>query len=54
MEHRRKVWQHLASDWKPAQLNDLCREVTLDELESEIELILQGGQTGRVIVRMDS
>ena len=50
MEHRRKVWQHLASDWKPAQLNDLCREVSLDNLEKEIELILKGGQTGRVIV----
>ena len=53
MEHRRKVWQHLASDWKPAQLDDLCREVSLDELGDEIELILRGEQTGRVIVRMD-
>ncbi len=54
MEHRRKVWQHLASDWKPTQLNELCREVSLDNLEKEIELILKGGQTGRVIVRMDA
>lgn len=53
MERRRKVWQHLASDWKPAGLNKLCREVSLDELEGEIKLILKGGQTGRVIVRMD-
>jgi NADPH:quinone reductase-like Zn-dependent oxidoreductase len=52
MEYRRKVWQHLASDWKPALLNDLCREVTLDNLDSEIELILRGAQTGRIIVRM--
>ena len=54
MEHRRQVWQHLASEWKPAQLNDLCREVSLDQLGEEIELILKGGQIGRVIVRMDS
>jgi acrylyl-CoA reductase (NADPH) len=54
MEQRSKVWQHLASDWKPAQLNELSREVSLDELEGEIELILGGGQTGRVIVKMDS
>ncbi len=54
MEHRRKVWQHLASDWKPSQLGDICREISLDELEREIELILKGGQTGRIIVRMDS
>jgi putative YhdH/YhfP family quinone oxidoreductase len=54
MEQRLKVWQHLASNWKPARLNDLCREVSLDELGDEIDLILKGGQTGRVIVRMDS
>jgi acrylyl-CoA reductase (NADPH) len=54
MEHRRKVWQHLASDWKPASLNELCREVSLDDLDREIELILKGGQTGRIIVKMDS
>jgi acrylyl-CoA reductase (NADPH) len=53
MEHRREVWQHLATDWKPAELNELCREVTLDGLEREIEKILEGGQIGRVIVRMD-
>ncbi len=54
MEHRRKVWQHLATDWKPTGLDDLCREVTLDGLEREIDKILVGGQTGRVIVRMDT
>lgn len=54
MDDRCKVWQHLASDWKPKQLNSLCREVFLDGLEEEIELILRGGQTGRVIVNMAS
>ena len=54
MERRKKVWQHLATDWKPTGLNKLCREVSLDELDGEIELILKGGQTGRVVVRMDS
>jgi putative YhdH/YhfP family quinone oxidoreductase len=54
MDQRSKVWQYLASDWKPAQLNELSREVSLDQLEGEIELILRGGQTGRVIVKMDS
>lgn len=54
MERRKKVWQHLASDWKPTGLSKLCREVSLDDLDGEIELILQGGQTGRVIVRMDT
>ncbi len=54
MEARRKIWQHLASDWKPAQLENICREIRLDGLEKEIELILKGEQTGRVIIKMDS
>jgi len=54
MAHRQKVWQRLASDWKPTRLNELCREVSLDDLAGEIDLMLQGGQTGRVIVSMDS
>ncbi len=53
MARRKKVWQHLASDWKPAALDKLAREVTLDELDHEIDMILQGGQTGRVVVKMD-
>jgi hypothetical protein len=52
MDHRKTVWGKLATAWKPAQLNDLCREVCLDELDREIELILRGGQKGRVLVRM--
>lgn len=52
MDQRRQVWQKLASEWKPGQLNDLCREVGLASLDREIELILRGGQTGRVLVRM--
>jgi putative YhdH/YhfP family quinone oxidoreductase len=54
MERRCQVWENLASDWKPARLNDLCREVSLEELGNEIDLILKGGQTGRVIVKVGS
>ena len=53
MAHRRQVWQKLATDWKPEQLNQLAKEVSLDGLEKEIELILRGGQVGRVIVRLN-
>lgn len=54
MDQREKVWGKLAGEWKPAQINDLCREVSLDTLGDEIDLILRGGQSGRVIVRMDT
>lgn len=52
MAHRRQVWQRLAGEWKPEMLHEMAREVVLDDLEKEIELILRGGQVGRVIVRL--
>ena len=31
--HPRRIWEHLASDWKPPHLDTICtREATLDEL----------------------
>lgn len=50
MAARRALWQKLAGEWRPAQLDNLGREVPLSGLETEIELILQGRQQGRVIV----
>ena len=50
METRRALWQKLAGEWRPAQLDILGREVPLSGLDAEIALILQGGQQGRVIV----
>jgi putative YhdH/YhfP family quinone oxidoreductase len=52
MAHRIKVWDKLATVWKPPQLNSLCREVGLEALDKEIDLILRGGQRGRVLVRI--
>lgn len=52
MEHRAAIWRKLAAEWKPAQLSEMCREVALDDLDREIELILKGGQRGRVLVRI--
>jgi len=31
----------------------LVREVSLEELENEISTILEGGQVGRVLVKLD-
>ncbi len=47
MEYRKNIWRKLAAEWKPVQLNDLCREVALDDLDGEIELILRGGAEGK-------
>jgi putative YhdH/YhfP family quinone oxidoreductase len=50
MPLRAAVWQKLAGEWKPDMLADLVRDITLDELDPEIDKILEGRQTGRVRV----
>ncbi len=49
---RQRIWDLLAGDWKLDQLDRLAREVSLAELDPEIDRILKGGQTGRVLVRL--
>ena len=50
---RDAVWQHLASDWKPAHLETICtRETTMDGLPDVFRTMLAGGSFGRTLVRM--
>ena len=50
---REAVWQHLASDWKPAHLERICtREVTLAELPGVFPTMLGGGSLGRTLVTL--
>jgi putative YhdH/YhfP family quinone oxidoreductase len=51
-EERRRLWQRLAGEWKLPDLDRFAREVPLAELDPEIDRILAGGQTGRVLVRL--
>jgi NADPH:quinone reductase-like Zn-dependent oxidoreductase len=51
-EARQRIWNLVADDWKLDPSAMLAREVTLEELEPEIDRILQGGQTGRVVVSL--
>jgi acrylyl-CoA reductase (NADPH) len=52
MELRRELWQRLASDMKPAKLDSMSREVTLDELPQVTAALLKGGVRGRTVVRL--
>jgi putative YhdH/YhfP family quinone oxidoreductase len=50
---RDAVWQRLASDWKPADLDAVCtREIALDGLPEVFGRMLAGGSLGRTIVEM--
>ena len=53
MKHRQKVWKKLATDWKIDQLETICREVSLEELNPLIDTILKGGIKGRTLVNLD-
>jgi hypothetical protein len=46
------LWQKLAVEWKPENLLDLYTEISIDEIMSHIDLILEGKLKGRTIVKM--
>jgi putative YhdH/YhfP family quinone oxidoreductase len=49
---RDAIWQHLASDWKPAHLADICtREIPLAALPETFAAVLAGQSFGRTLVR---
>ena len=52
MQHRRRVWERLATDWKTDQLETICHEVPLVNLSPNIDKILKGGLTGRTVVKL--
>ena len=50
---RDQVWQHLASDWRPAHLDRIARrEVGLDGLAAVFDTMLAGGSLGRTVVKL--
>ncbi|HEY8587852.1 MAG TPA: YhdH/YhfP family quinone oxidoreductase [Rhodanobacter sp.] len=51
---RDRVWQHLASDWKPQHLDSVVTdESNLDELPAVFARMLAGDSFGRTLVRLD-
>jgi putative YhdH/YhfP family quinone oxidoreductase len=49
---RQKIWNKIAGEWKLGNLDHLTKEITLEELDPNIELILKGKQKGRVVVNL--
>ncbi|ALC82700.1 MULTISPECIES: NADPH:quinone oxidoreductase family protein [Bacillus] len=55
METRMKVWERLATDLKPANLEDFIhQEVTLHELPDALPTLLKGQVRGRTLVKISS
>jgi putative YhdH/YhfP family quinone oxidoreductase len=52
MAYREVVWNKLAKDWKPDNLMDVYKEISLDALSDHIDLMLDGKLKGRTIVAL--
>ena len=53
LEVKEEVWNSFSSDWKLENIDQNIKDISLDELPSEIEKILKGNQIGRVRVVYD-
>jgi len=54
MDYRELVWNKLSADWKPDALADTCNEITLDDLDGKIGLMLRGKLKGRTVVNLEA
>lgn len=52
MKLRKIIWTKLANGWKLPKINTIIRECTLMELDKEIEKMLNGQQTGRILINL--
>ena len=51
-EKKIALWQRLASDWKPARLEDIATEISLDQLGESLDKVLRGQALGRFMLRL--
>ncbi|CDF80371.1 alcohol dehydrogenase [Formosa agariphila KMM 3901] len=52
MNYRTEVWNYLASDWKISQLEDTATEITLEQVDEKIQLMLKGQLKGRTVIKI--
>ena len=53
MTSRELVWNKLSDAWKTDSLTETVTEITLNELDEKIKLMLKGQLKGRTVVRID-
>jgi hypothetical protein len=47
------LWAKLAGEWKPATLETICTECSLEEIDEKIDLMLKGLLTGRTVINLE-
>jgi putative YhdH/YhfP family quinone oxidoreductase len=51
-EPRQALWKKLAHDWKPQNLTEMATRITLDQLPTAIDNMLNGRLKGRTVVNL--
>lgn len=54
MEQRVRIWNNLSDAWRLPLLSELAHEITLRDVPAQVDRILKGGVTGRVIIRPEA
>lgn len=52
MDKRVEIWNRMANEWKPDNLELICKEISLEQLSENIDQILAGNQKGRILVNL--
>jgi acrylyl-CoA reductase (NADPH) len=52
IERRRELWQRMAGELRPQRLDDMIREVALDEVEPALDAVKAGEARGRTVVKV--
>ncbi|WP_141505521.1 oxidoreductase [Paenibacillus luteus] len=52
MENRIRVWERLAGAYKPVNLDELCEEISLNQVSERVAMLLKGQSSGRAIVKL--
>ena len=53
MRYREKIWKKLSNQWKTKRLTDTNKEISLNELNEKIDLMLKGKLKGRTVVNLN-
>ena len=53
LEVKEEIWSNFSSNWKLENIDENIKDISLDELPSEIDKILKGEQIGRVRIAYD-
>ena len=49
---RKEIWNNLANDWKTETLKDTIEEISLEDVSSKIDQMLESNLKGRVIINL--